>query len=232
MYFIALSLGFLGSLHCVGMCGPLALGASGKGTKRLVQSLISGIIYNAGKSVSYGIIGFAAGFAGNVILLAGIQKSISIISGILLIAIAVFAIQPDIWIEKFSVIKKWNALLNRHFHSAYQGSYPGRQLYLGMLNGLLPCGLVYIALAGAITLQHPLGSAGFMIMFGAGTMPALLMVILTGHGINLRFRQILQKIYPITATITGVYLIYRGVYSELPLQLDFLEAIRHPIMCH
>jgi sulfite exporter TauE/SafE len=232
MYLIAISLGFLGSLHCIGMCGPLALGAAGTGRYGIVKSLISGIHYNVGKSLSYGILGFGAGFAGNIILMAGIQKSISIISGALLIAIAIFAIQPDIWIQKFRVFKKWNALLSKHFQYTYKSHFFGKEIYLGFLNGFLPCGLVYIALAGAVTLQHPVGSAGFMVMFGAGTMPALLLVFLTGPGIKYRFRHIFQKIYPIAASITGLYLIYRGIFSELPLQLDFIQALQHPVMCH
>jgi sulfite exporter TauE/SafE len=220
MYWIALTLGFFGSLHCIGMCGPLALAVNGMDkTQSPAENLWNSLKYNIGRTFSYMTLGVFFGIFGGLLAMAGLQKFLSVTAGFVLITIFLFSVNPDSFISKFSwgrnIYQKVTNSLSGILHKKGDISY----FKFGILNGLLPCGLVYLAIAGAVSLGHVWGSMGFMLFFGLGTFP-----------VGLRIS--LKKLYPIISLVLGCYLIYRGVFSQTPLELNFYEALKNPVLCH
>ncbi|MFZ1749741.1 MAG: sulfite exporter TauE/SafE family protein [Saprospiraceae bacterium] len=232
MYWIAFTLGFFGSLHCIGMCGPLAIAVlSVKGDKGL-SSVLPSINYNLGRTAGYVALGVLFGIVGSLVSLSGSQKAVSISIGIIMILFFLFSINPDQLISKAPRFKMWYNIISNKLFSLLQRSKKVPSFYLGIVNGFLPCGLVYIALAGAISLSNVWGSMGFMLFFGLGTFPGMLGVTLAPQTLNQRWRASLKKLYPIITLVMGMYLIYRGLMSKLPLEMDFFEALKNPVMCH
>jgi sulfite exporter TauE/SafE len=102
----------------------------------------------------------------------------------------------------------------------------------GLMNGMLPCGLVYLGIAGALTMGTVWGGMGFMLFFGLGTVPAMMLVLWGQKWISASLRASLRNVYPYVMLCLGMYLIYRGSMSTFPLELNFVDALRNPVMCH
>lgn len=232
MYWMALTLGFLGSLHCVGMCGPLALAIQSTRNKTGWASLLSSVTYNSGRTLGYMALGLIFGVLGSFLAMAGLQKTLSIGLGVVLILVFLFTSSPDQWIGKVPVFQKFYTFIQLKLMGLLKKTQRVPTIFLGMMNGFLPCGLVYVGLAGAISLSHVWGSMGFMMFFGLGTFPAMVLVMVGPQAFSQKMRVSLRKLYPIITLIMGIYLIYRGVMSKYPLELNFLEAINNPVMCH
>lgn len=232
MYWMALTLGFFGSLHCVGMCGPLALAIQSTRQNSGWASVLSSTSYNAGRTLSYMLLGLIFGVLGSFLAFAGLQKALSIGLGILLILMFLFTNNPDQWIGKIPSLQKFYAFIQKNLMRGLKKSESVPPLILGMMNGFLPCGLVYVGIAGAVSLSHIWGSMGFMLFFGLGTFPAMLLVMLGPQALSQKMRISLKRLYPAITLIMGAYLIYRGLMSQYPLELNFMEAINNPVMCH
>ena len=232
MYYIAFSLGLLSSLHCLGMCGPLALASQGIFRDQKTAAWINAVLYNAGRVLSYMLLGIIFGLFGSLLAMTGYQKIISIASGVILLIIFAFSIQPDALLSRISLVKNaFNRIQQAFITWSKDRNYLSR-IVLGILNGFLPCGMVYIALAGALSLQNSLGAMGFMLFFGLGTFPAMAGIMLAGKWFQSHWRMSLQKVYPAVSLLLGLYLIYRGIFSKTPLELNFIEALQNPVMCH
>jgi len=224
----AFVLGLVGSVHCAGMCGPLALAVPVVGTSRV--SFASGrLLYNAGRLATYAGVGLLVGLLGRSLVLAGLQRSISISAGVLvLVGLAVSMIapaKPTAWIAVGSLKRVFGRLLARRTYSAL--------FLLGSLNGLLPCGLVYVAAAGA-TATGGIGTAlAYMVAFGLGTWPVMLGLGLAGKGLQLRFRLRLQKLIPVSVACLGLLLVLRGMNLGVPyLSPALSNAPRLTGSCH
>lgn len=232
MYWMALTLGFLGSLHCVGMCGPLALAIHSTRQNNGWASVLSSLSYNSGRTIGYMILGLIFGLLGSFLAMAGFQKALSVGLGVVLIVLFLFTSHPDQWIGHVPALQKFYQLIQRKLLGLLKKSERVPVLVLGMMNGFLPCGLVYVGLAGAVSLSHIWGSMGFMMFFGLGTFPAMILVMLGPQALSQKMRMSLKKLYPVITLVMGVYLIYRGLMSRYPLELNFIEAIHNPVMCH
>ncbi len=232
MYWIAFTLGFFGSLHCIGMCGPLALAVHSSKKSIGFPAFWSSLQYNIGRTIGYISLGILFGLLGSAVALGGAQKMVSIFLGTVMIIFSLFAINPDHLISKFPALNQFYQLISQKLFGLLRKSESVPILYLGTMNGFLPCGLVYIAIAGAISLSNIWGSVGFMLFFGLGTFPAMIGVTLGHQAVSQKLRVSLKKLYPIITFVMGTYLIYRGAMSKLPLELDFFEALKNPVMCH
>lgn len=170
-FYLAVTLGLFGSLHCIGMCGPILLALPQP--KHAGTQFLHTLSYHLTRSVSYACLGFIVGLFGDLATLLSAQKFVSLISGVLILFIVVLR-------SKWSHAEQW--LYTRGFASKLRASMArlirrdslASQLKLGFLNGLLPCGFVYVALASSLTQASALKSAGFMFFFGLGTLPLLL----------------------------------------------------------
>jgi uncharacterized protein len=206
-------LGLVGSLHCAGMCGPIALNLPLRGNS-FPERLISGILYNLGRTFMYGVMGAVFGLIGQGFLLLGIQQWISIIMGVLMI---VSVLSPIVF--KKIHFKQFD-LFTGHIRSGIQRlfkirSYKGLFL-IGMLNSLLPCGLVYMAIMGAIATGNIYIGSLYLILFGLGTLPMMLTISLIGNAISLSIRKSINKVIPFVVVLIGALFILRGLCLGIP----------------
>ena len=210
-YWPAFLLGLAGSVHCAGMCGPLALSlpAPRNGRRSFVASRAA---YNLGRIGVYCLMGLAFGLLGKTAALAGFQRWLSITAGALILCglaassrrrVEAPMIQFVTWLKE-----GFGALLQRK-------SLPSL-LLLGALNGLLPCGLSYTAgVAAAATGSAP-AAAGFMAAFGVGTLPLMLAIGLAGKKVQFGMRLRLQKAVVIAVALIGLQLVLRGLSLGIP----------------
>lgn len=205
----ALIIGFLGSFHCVAMCGPIALALSG-GKENNWSYLAGRSVYNAGRIFTYGVLGLLAGLAGHTLLMAGFQKSISIAIGVLMIlSVAVLYYLPG-YSGTSNVALIVNKFIKNIFSSVLKQRSHAGLFAAGLANGVLPCGFVYLAMAGAAATQDPISGAGYMIMFGLGTFPAMMVVSAFGKVAGLKARTFLTKAAPVFMIVLGLFFIYQG----------------------
>ena len=207
MLWTAFILGFLGSFHCVGMCGPIALAVAGKGKSAYFSNKI---LYNLGRSVTYAMLGLIVGSIGFSLSLAGVQQIFSIVAGAIILIFAVTYKRADqfLAIPALSGIVMWvKRQLNKFIRA--RGSFA--IFATGLANGLLPCGMVYMALVAALALQNPLLGATYMFFFGIGTIPLLLVLMFSENIFSLKTRQNFQKAIPYLGVVIGLLFIVRGL---------------------
>lgn len=220
----AFILGLFGSLHCAGMCGPLALALPRAERNR---GLLAGrLFYNAGRLVTYALIGIIFGVVGQSLVLAGVQRWASIALGVVLLA-GLFASRRLARLNPMLRVVQWlktrmGMLLSKRSLTALG--------MLGMLNGLLPCGLVYVAAAGATVTGSALAGAGYMAAFGAGTVPMMLAISLSGSIVPVQLRLKLLNVVPFAVFALASLLILRGLSLGIPYISPDLSGT--PGCCH
>lgn len=229
---MALALGFFGSWHCLGMCGPIALGVNSVGYSWL-SKVISPLSYNIGRVISYSFLGLVIGLFGSLINFSGLQQSLSIIAGIFLIFLFIVSLDLEHYLYRFDVFKKAFDRVHKKIIVIAHKFGSSRPIYLGLINGFLPCGMVYLALAGALMAGDLIGGVQFMFFFGLGTIPALFGLIVMKELLKgkIKFAK-LRSVLPFLQLALGIYLIYRGLSVDFPEQLDFSLGIKNPILCH
>lgn len=232
MWYIAFTIGLFGSLHCIGMCGPLAVAFGTREGNTSGQNLLTSLYYNLGRTVTYSLFGLIFGLLGSFILMVDLQKTLSILLGILLIITFLFSIDLDKSISQHSIMGKVYGKVRNFISSVMVRSQEYHPFQLGMANGLLPCGLVYLALAGALASGSLLGGMLFMFLFGLGTIPMLFLVASGYSMINLKLKKRFRTILPYVTLCFGLFLVYRGVVVDMPSELNFWEALKNPVMCH
>lgn len=225
----AFTLGLFGSLHCVGMCGPLMLAMPAPQESLARASRI--LLYQLGRISSYAFLGFALGWLGWGASLWNSQNTLAILSGILLLGLAIFQIDLGNAILRFPAFGRFQLFLRRQFARLFSDGGWSSYLGVGALNGFLPCGLVYVAIIGAINAGHPLLGAAFMLVFGLGTTPLLLATVWLGSGQLRRWGVRLPSWTPILIALVGIFLIWRGGQIHLPADFVFWQGQEVP-MCH
>ena len=208
------TLGLISSFHCVGMCGPLALSLPVAHLAGPLQT-IALVLYNLGRIITYATLGLVFGLTGRQIFIAGWQQWFSIALGVIILILALQYFffknlyQPK-WLQRFyGNVQQWMGYFLRSRNiSGY--------LLLGMANGLLPCGMVYLAIAGALSTQEVQESVLFMASFGAGTLPAMLALSLIGLKMDLTVRTQIRKVMPVLVASVAIILILRGMNLGIP----------------
>jgi len=214
-FYTALMIGLVGSLHCIGMCGPIAISLP-LGNKSWWRRTLGGVTYNTGRIMTYGILGALFGFLGKGIEMAGLQRWTSILIGIILILSVVFPalFKGKIKIEQF--LFGYAGRIVGKFRKLFAITSLPSMLLIGMLNGMLPCGLVYVAVAGALNTTGILGGIGFMLVFGLGTLPVMLTIPLLGNLIGTGFRRKYRYILSVMIVILGIIFVLRGLLLGIP----------------
>lgn len=210
MLLSALILGLVSSLHCIGMCGPIAMMLPlnrHNPAKRAAQLLL----YHFGRMTAYGSLGLVFGIMGKGLYLAGVQQYLSIVAGVIMIVIAVV---PEKVFARYNFSKPVYSLIST-IKTNLGGQFRkrgGKALFFtGLLNGYLPCGLVYAALFGAIAMQSVPGGAGYMVLYGAGTVPLMSVVAYTSGFISNKMRGTMAKVVPYAAAVIGILFVIRGL---------------------
>jgi hypothetical protein len=207
-------MGLLGSLHCVGICGPLIIAIPNPINK--FSFITSQLIYHSGKSFTYVLLGAITATFASSLRLAGLQQWISIISGVLLLMLSLHLIIPSYF--RINFLKNSSFIIDLKNKMTIYLKKTGmlNRFVLGALNGMLPCGLVYIALASA-NLHHTFTeSISYMALFGLGTFPALFLVSLTKHLNLFKTLTYVYKYYPYAIVFMALILIVRGMNLGIP----------------
>lgn len=229
IFWSAISLGLLSSLHCLGMCGPLVLAIPGQGDTK-VQATMTALEYNLGRITTYVLLGLFFGLLGQGLLMSQTQQFVAISLGVLLLLSSLWGFKLDQQLAHWPLVGRISNKIRsafRHLLARQQ-----RHFFFGLLNGILPCGMVYLALAGAMTTEHTWQGAAFMFSFGLGTLPAMVAPFFVGHSVRKYLRPYLPYLQTTAVLVMGVFLIVRGLQIAFPEELNFLEMLKHPVMCH
>ncbi|WP_299365617.1 sulfite exporter TauE/SafE family protein [Winogradskyella sp.] len=233
MLYSAFILGLLGSLHCVGMCGPIAfmLPVDRSNSFKKVSQIS---IYHIGRLLAYSLIGLVFGLVGKSLYIFGIQQQLSIAIGILMIVLVLI---PYKMFAKYNLSKPLNKVISKvksNLGQALKKKTADTFITIGFLNGFLPCGLVYMAVFGAIATGSLLQGSFYMVLFGLGTVPLMTSAIYLGKFLNQTIKQRIQKAIPIFVVIIGTLFILRGLGLGIPYlsPAPIVEMASSAIDCH
>ena len=208
---LAFFTGLIGSLHCAAMCGPLVM-VLPVTAKTWYYELLQRVLYQAGRIATYSLLGFIVGFIGSGFSFLGWQQALSFITGLVFIIIALQyftkfkstqfnKLQLKIVVPVATAMGKW---LNNPYGSFFAGS----------LHGFLPCGMLYIALLSSLNAGSPINGSTFMLFFGLGTTPFLLLASVASSFI--RSLKMKKYIIPVMYLVAGCFLITRGLNLNVP----------------
>ena len=215
MLYTAFIFGLISSFHCIGMCGPIAVMLPVDRTNQ-TKKAIQIITYHLGRLMAYATIGFGFGLLGKGFFMAGFQQNLSIFIGV---AMIIVVLTPEKIFAKynfskpvFKIISKIKTALGSQFkNKSYKSLFT-----IGLLNGFLPCGMVYVALFGAIAMQSASFGVLYMILFGLGTVPMMSSIVYINSFLTVPMRNRIQKVIPYVAVIIGCLFILRGLGLGIP----------------
>jgi hypothetical protein len=207
-----LSLGILGSMHCVGMCGPIALSLPVHQLPAF-QKYTNIFLYNIGRAVTYALMGAVLGFVGSSFHVFGLQQALSIGGGIFILLLAAIYYFRPAWVGSTAWSAKLSAQLGRLMRK--EKSYT-TYFSIGILNGFLPCGLVYMALISAFATGAVWKGSLLMFFFGLGTIPMMAGIMIAGKWIQPSVKNAFRKIVPVWIVALGIIMILRGMNLGIP----------------
>ncbi len=208
--------GLFGSLHCVGMCGPIVAALpQGEGGR---SAFLGGrLLYNLGRVITYAGLGLVFGLIGKSIFMAGYQQGLSIAIGVVIILAVVTPSRYSQGLIAALGLGKVYALISRLWGRLFRSGKRSSLLAIGVLNGFLPCGFVYVGLAGAVATGGALKGSAYMALFGVGTIPILLAFAFAGNVIGHKFRRAFSRAVPVLAVGLALVFILRGLSLGIPI---------------
>ncbi len=225
----AITLGFLGSFHCVGMCGPIALALPLNQNSYLTK--VTGVLlYNLGRMFTYALLGGLFGLIGQSFIIAGYQQALSITLGIIILLMVLLPNQLFNRFKFTSSIYSFVGKIKQQLGMLFKKKSYSSLFFIGTLNGVLPCGLVYLGIAGAIATGNSLQGSIFMATFGFGTFPAMIVLSLLGNSISINFRSKIRKVMPLFVVSMALLLILRGMNLGIPYLSPEMSATK--VECH
>ncbi len=233
MFLSALIFGFLGSFHCVGMCGPIAFMLP-VDRNNVYKKITQILLYHFGRLLSYSIIGLIFGIIGKGLYLFGFQQQLSIIIGVLMIVVVLI---PYKTFNKYNFSKPIYKIVSKvksSLGTALKKKTNDTFLTIGFLNGFLPCGLVYMAVFGAIASGNALLGSIYMLFFGLGTIPLMTSAIYFSNFLKGAMRQKIQKAIPVFVIIIGALFILRGLGLGIPYisPAPIFEKVTSSLNCY
>ena len=232
MLLSAIIFGLLGSFHCIGMCGPIAFMLP-IDRKNKTKGFFQILSYHLGRLFTYSLIGLLFGFLGRGFYFFGFQQQLSIIVGVLMIITIIF---PKI-LQKLSLSKKISTVVLKIKNSlGKELKKKGNDTFftIGFLNGFLPCGLVYMAVFGALATSNAFTGSLYMFLFGLGTIPLMTAFVYLGNFTKGNFRKNIQKAIPVMVVFIGVLFIIRGLGLGIPYvsPAPVLDMVTNNAVCH
>ncbi|MBL7809573.1 MAG: sulfite exporter TauE/SafE family protein [Saprospiraceae bacterium] len=212
----ALLLGLAGSLHCVGMCGPLLLAIPLRAKEKwdITKQML---VYHSGRILTYAALGILFGLLGKGLALAGLQKVLSITAGVFMLGMALMAWKFEQMVTALPGFGLFTQKVKTGIGGLLRNNPNSSTFSIGLLNGLLPCGMVYAALAGALASFGGVEGGVFMAFFGLGTLPLLLMVNIFSQSFGINVRKKIRMAQPVLLGIVGILLLQRGLNLDLSL---------------
>lgn len=230
LFISALALGAVSSFHCVGMCGAFAFSIP---TQHMsdVKKVFAILLYNFGRVTTYAVLGLIFGLLGRQISLAGFQQWFSITAGIIILMIVIQSLlkRPVFHLPGYNKASAFIVkLISRFVGKPSLGSI----YLLGAANGLLPCGLVYMAITGALAAGTVSGATGFMAAYGLGTLPAMFLLSYFRFMIGISTRNAMRRAVPFVVAAMGMLLILRGMNLNIPYLSPAFSTAQNVITCH
>lgn len=214
--YLAFSMGLLSSFHCIGMCGPIALALPiHKGTRFQQWSGLT--IYNSGRIVSYSMLGLLTGTIGASLAWVGFLRYLSILAGIVMLFYVFWPARLDIYFHPPIFWVRFVNALKKRMSAMLQSRSVGSWLMLGIFNGLIPCGMVYMALVSSVATGSVAGGGVYMMIFGLGTLPAMISVGVAKQKFPPALRSRIRKLMPVMLAVAGIILVLRGILVEFPV---------------
>ena len=227
----AFIMGLAGSLHCIGMCGPLALSLPVPHENNFSR-ISGGAIYNTGRILSYTGMGLLFGSFGSLIIATQWQNGLSIGLGVIILLYLLFP-KRYFHFSTATTLSKPFILLRQQFGKLFHSKKLSSLLFIGILNGFLPCGLVYLALTSSIISASAVNGGMFMVFFGLGTFPMMFATVLMGNYLNQSLRQKIHRVVPALLFCMAVLLILRGMNLGIPfISPGFDTHSNNAIECH
>ena len=233
MLLSAIVLGLMGSLHCIGMCGPIAFLLPVDRTnhyKKFYQTLL----YHLGRIMAYATMGLVFGLLGKGLYVFGMQQNLSIIIGISMIVLVLI---PYKTLHKYNLSKplyKMVSKVKNRLGQELKKKTPDTFLTIGFLNGFLPCGLVYMALFGAIAMGNAAQGSLYMMLFGLGTIPLMTTAIYFSGFLKGTIKQRIRKLIPAFVVVIGALFVLRGLGLGIPFVSPepVVQVATSQIECH
>ncbi|TLV04085.1 sulfite exporter TauE/SafE family protein [Dyadobacter luticola] len=208
-------MGLLSSFHCICMCGPIALALPVQQGNRWRQ--FTGLmLYNVGRTTSYAALGALIGFFGNAVAWMGYLKYLSILVGIGMLAYVLWPKSLGIWLHPPKIWAKLISSLKKNMSTMLRSRSMTGRFLLGILNGLLPCGLVYLALVSSAATGNAASGAVYMFIFGTGTLPMMMAVGFFKNWLTPGLRSRFHKLAPVVIALAGLVLVVRGILIQYP----------------
>lgn len=220
----AIALGFASGFHCIGMCGPIAL-SMGLTKKQAANFYLQNLTYQFGRIFTYSLLGALLGIIGQGFEMAGFQKYLTISAGVLLIIMAVFSFGGKDFASKIPFLSKFLYSVKMNLGKLLQKADYRSRFTTGLLNGFLPCGMVYMALTASLAGGGIWQGALYMALFGLGTLPFIFAIVLAGNLMNQAFRVKVLKAVPVIMIILGGLFILRGLELGIPYVSPKAEAM-------
>jgi sulfite exporter TauE/SafE len=227
MVWTAFIIGFAGSLHCLGMCSPLAMAV----TNRSSAVLFNRLLYNSGRILTYGISGGLIASVGLAFPLIRYQNILSILLGLAMLIIGLTGISAIRLPLVTPALAKASTSLKSLFAKFLSHRNYGSSFLLGSLNGVLPCGLSFLALTYCFTLSGPIQGFTFMACFGIGTLPVMLGFTSIFHWLLMRLRFRMGSVSTIMLILSGLLLIARVFLVHLPESKSIHEGVVDIVLC-
>ncbi|MFN1218576.1 sulfite exporter TauE/SafE family protein [Chryseobacterium kwangjuense] len=220
----AIALGFASGFHCIGMCGPIAL-SMGLTKKQATNFYLQNLTYQFGRIATYSLLGAILGIIGEGFEMAGFQQYLTIIAGILLIVMALFSFGGKDFASRIPFLSKFLFSVKSNLGRLLQKADYRSRFTTGILNGFLPCGMVYMALTASLAAGGVWQGASYMALFGLGTLPFMFAVVLAGNLMNQAFRVKVLKAVPVIMIVLGGLFILRGLELGIPYISPRAEAM-------
>jgi len=225
MYWSAFLMGFLGSFHCIGMCDPIVLALPGQG-------ILYKVTYNLGRTITYTAMGALIGLVGEGFAVVGMQQILSIGVGGMMLIIVLFTKYKHFDLPTVGPINQLYLVVKSKLGPLLKSKSVFSPILIGILNGLLPCGLVYAAMFTGLSMGSVSGSAIYMLFFGLGTIPIMLGLGIFSGFITPALRTKLNKAVPYFLAIVAIMLILRGMNLGIPYISPKLDSSGHMEMMH
>jgi sulfite exporter TauE/SafE len=212
--FLVALLGSIG--HCIGMCGGFVVAYStskiGPDHSKLFQTFAHSL-YSLGRIVSYMFIGALFGYLGSQISFSMTSKGVLfIIVGILMILIGISLSGKLKFLTVIEHSLAQSRIFKKLFKSVIQSKSLASFFYMGILNGLIPCGLVYFFATAAIASGSALMGAVVMLVFGLATVPALFILgMISGFISQMSWRKYILTVAAVIISLYGLYTGFKGV---------------------
>lgn len=225
--------GLAGSLHCIGMCGPIVIALPVFGESQL-KIFTGRLLYNLGRVITYSAMGALFGLFGSRLVLFGFQQQLSIAFGSVILLYVLTPRSIKTKIADNYLYKKTTNIIKEQFAKLLSKKSGSSLFTFGLLNGLLPCGFVYVGIAGAVSTGSVLNGTLYMALFGLGTVPVMLVTALFGKMINLNIKRKVNRLIPVLAAILAILFILRGLNLGIPfISPDYSKVKKQQeSLCH